>query len=625
MQKKENFLLDNEDLLFHLNNRIDYESLFEGLDKATKEALGTTSAAEFKTMQIEALTALGEICGTELAANAPHIEKEPIKLENNEVVFPPSLVKSLKALLDFGCAGLGTSTEFGGMGAPFVFEACTNELVMRACPSTGLNIVWYSAVAHIIDKFGTEALKNMTIPKIAAGEWSGCMALTEPDAGSDLANLRSYAVDQGDGTSKIYGTKRFISNGCGEVALVLAMNKKGAIGLNSINMYLCLRHDGGGNNYTISKLEEKLGLHGSATCELNFDGSKAYLLGENGKGFQHMLQLMNDARIAVALQGVGYMEAIFRLATDFAQQRKTWGKPISQHELIAEKLLDMECELRASRSLCYQAGLNQSLLYQAEQSLKDKSLSEDVRQGIEKKLAKYRKRVRRWTPLLKFYTAEKCVEMARTCLQIHGGYGYTTEYKAEWWMRESLILPIYEGTSQIQALMCIKDTLKDVIRNPKAFIEVALGTKVQTLRENDPLRKKFYRARQLENSAVISILLRLLKANARASISEAKPNDLLRMVKMLSRDLIKMENVGPALQHAERVVEIKALTNLAYPLIMDAEIDESRKRYAERFLNKMLPRIAMLKEEIEMDDPIIGGILAGYAEAAGEEVRSEGA
>ncbi len=621
MQKKENFLLDNEDLLFHLNHRIDYDALYEGLDKTTVDALGTTSAAEFKTIQIEALTALGEICGTELAGNAYKIEKEPIKLENNEVVLPPSLLKSLKALLDFGCAGLGTSTEYGGMGAPFVFEACSNEMVMRACPSTGLNIVWYSAVAHIIDKFGTDKMKNEIIPKISAGEWSGCMALTEPDAGSDLANLRAYAIDQGDGSWKIFGSKRFISNGCGEVALVLAMNKKGATGLGSINMYLCLRHEGGGYNYTISKLEEKLGLHGSATCELNFDGSKAYLLGENGKGFQHMLQLMNDARIAVSLQGVGYMEAIFRLANDFAQQRKTWGKPIAQHELIAEKLLDMECELKASRSLCYQAGVNQSLLYQAEQRLKDKSLHEDIRQGIEKNLAKYRKRVRRWTPLLKWYTAEKCVEMARTCLQIHGGYGYTTEYKAEWWMRESLILPIYEGTSQIQALMCIKDTLKDVIRNPKAFIEVALGMRVQTIRENDPLRKKFYRARQLENGAVISILLRLLKANARASISEAKPNDLIRMVKMLSRDLIKMENVGPALQHAERVCEIKALTNLAYSLIMDAEKDESRKRYAERFLNKILPRIGMLKEEIEMDDPVISEILAGYA-AAEEQAKS---
>jgi hypothetical protein len=302
---------------------------------------------------------------------------------------------------------------------------------------------------------------------------------------------------------------------------------------------------------------------------------------------------------------------------DLKEEFALLNKPISKNELPFENKLP---DFNFLKKSCEDWVADEELI-----ALMEHDLIGELKEIVEKKLAKYRKRVRRWTPLLKFYTAEKCVEMARTCLQIHGGYGYTTEYKAEWWMRESLILPIYEGTSQIQALMCIKDTLKDVIRNPKAFIEVALGMKVQTLRENDPLRKKFYRARKLENSAVISILLRLLKANARASISEAKPNDLLRMVKMLSRDLIKMENVGPALQHAERVVEIKALTNLAYSLIMDAEIDESRKRYAERFLNKMLPRIAMLKEEIEMDDPIIGGILAGYAEAAGEDVRSEGA
>lgn len=614
MQKKENYFLDNEDLLFHIKHRLDYTALFAGLEPETIEALGCTTAEEFRDMNFEALSTLGEICGTELAANAPKIAKEPILLVNGEVTFPPSLVKSMRALLDFGCAGLGVSPKYGGMGSPFVFEACTNEMVQRACPSTGLNIVWYSAVAHIIEKFGTESLKDSIIPRIVAGEWSGCMALTEPDAGSDLANLRSYGEEQPDGTWKVYGSKRFISNGCGDVALVLAMNKKGVTGLSAINMFLCLRKEDGKHNYTVSKLEEKLGLHGSATCELNFDGSKGYLLGENGKGFQHMLQLMNDARIAVSLQGVGYMEAIFRLATDFASQRKTWGKPIAQHELIAEKLLDMECDLRASRSLCYQAGLNQSLIYQLERRVKDKSMPEADRLELEKKLGKCRKRVRRWTPLLKWYVSEKCVEMARNCLQIHGGYGYTTEYRAEWWLRESLILPIYEGTSQIQGLMCIKDTLKEVIRNPKSFIEIALGLKVQTFREHDPLRKKLYKARQLENGAIISILLRLLKTNARASISEAKANDLIRMVKMLSRDLIKMENVGPALQHAERVCEIKALTNMSYSLILDAEQDPTRKKYAERFLNKALPRIGMLKEEIEMDDPVIAGILETYAQ-----------
>lgn len=625
MQKKENFLTDNEDILFHLQHRLDYPLLLEGLDPATKEALGVTNADEFRDISREALSGLGEICGTEVAANAPKVEQEPISLANNEVTFPPSLVSSINALLGFEIAGFGTDPKYGGMGMPFVFEAITNEMVMRACPSTGLNIVWYSSIAHIIEKFGTQDMKDEIIPKIAAGEWSGSMALTEPDAGSDLAALRTYAEEQPDGTWRIFGSKRFISNGCGEVSLVLAMSKKGATGLNSINLYLCRRHEDGKPNFTISKLEEKLGLHGSATCELNFDGSKALLLGENGKGFQHMLYLMNDARIAVALQGVGYMEAIYRLAADFASQRKTWGKPIAQHELIAEKLLDMECTLRGARSLCYQAAFNQSVVYLSEKKLKDKSLSEEERASTERQLSKARRRVRRWTPLIKWFVAEKCVEMARNGLQIHGGYGYTKEYRAEWWLRESLILPIYEGTSQIQGLMCIKDTLKEVIRNPKSFIELALGMKVQTLRENDPLRKKLYRARQLENGAVISILLRLMKANARASISENKATDLIRMVKMLSRDLIKMENVGPALLHAERICEIKALTNIGYELIRDAEIDPARRPYAERFLNKALPRIAMLKEEIEMDDPVIADRLTHGPTDAAQASASQGA
>src|SRR5690606_18265465 len=127
--------------------------------------------------------------------------------------------------------------------------------------------------------------------------------------------------------------------------------EKGAVGLNNLNLFLCLRKVDGRDNFKVTKIEEKVGLHGSATCELAFDGSDAVLLGEDGKGFQHMLVLMNDARIATGLQGVGQMEAIWRLAMDFASQRKSWGKPIAQHELIAEKLLDMEVELKASRSL----------------------------------------------------------------------------------------------------------------------------------------------------------------------------------------------------------------------------------------------------------------------------------
>ncbi len=616
MQKKDNFFTDNPDIAFHLDRRFDFAAIFAGLTAAEREASGCTSPEELKQLTLTAFETIGEILGSSIAPNAAQIEREDLVLENGEVRLPPTLSANIKALLDFGCSSLGASPEYGGIGAPFCFELIMHELIMRACPSTGLNVVWYSSIAHIIDKFGTQAVKDHVLPRIAAGEWSGCMALTEPDAGSDLAALRTYGEKQADGSYKLHGSKRFISNGNGQVALVLAMREKGAVGLNNLNLYLCLRKVDGRDNYKVTKIEEKVALHGSATCELAFDGSDAVLLGEDGKGFQHMLVLMNDARIATGLQAVGQMEAIWRLAADFASQRKSWGKPIAQHELIAEKLLDMEVELKATRSLCYQAALNMSLMYMAERQLKDDTLGEAARAEAEKRLAKHRRRVRRWTPLIKYYTAEKAVEMARTSMQIHGGYGFTKEYKAEWMLREALILPVYEGTSQIQALMCVKDTLKDVIRQPRKFVEEALGNKMQTLRASDPLRKKLYRAKQAVSGGVISILLRLLKTNVRASISEVKSTDLIRMVKLLSRDLIKMENVAPALLHAERLCEMKAIAALAECLVWDAEADESRRYLAERYLNKTWPRLQLLKAEIEMDDPVIADRLhlnAGYS------------
>lgn len=604
MQRKQNFFLDNDDILFQLKQRMDFEALFNGLNKEERAATNCQTVEEFKAMSLTVLETLGEICGSVLAPNTAQIEREEIMLKDGEVIFPPTLIKNMQALLEFGCSTLGASPEYGGLATPFLIEMIASELIMRACPSTGLNVVWYSGVGHIIEKFASKEIKDQVMPRIVAGEWSGCMALTEPDAGSDLANLRTYAEPQADGTVKIYGSKRFISNGCGQIALVLAMREKGATGLSNINLYMCLRKDvDGRDNFRVTKLEDKLGLHGSATCELAFDGSKGVLLGEDGKGFQHMLLLMNDARIAVGFQGLGLIQAVWRLASDYASQRKSWGKPIAQHELIAEKLMDLEVETAAVRSLCYQAALSQSLMYQAERVLKqNKDMNDEERSLVEKRLSKHRKRVRRWTPLIKWYVGERAPEVARTGLNIHGGYGYTKEYRAEWWMRESLILALYEGTSQIQGLMCVKDTLKAVIRRPTQFIETALGLKVQKLRTKDPIKKRLYEAKQLEAGAVIAIILKLVKANFRATISEVKPTDLPRFVKLLAREFVTMQNVGPALLNAERLTHIKALVALAECLYRDAEAEPSRRWMAERWLAKALPRIEALKQEIEYED-----------------------
>ena len=620
MQKKENFLNDNQDMIFQLKSRIDWDEVFKWLSPDTKELVGATSGEEFKQTMLESLEALGDVCGSVVAPNAKAAGEQDPELKDGEVILTEAIISSVNALVEFGISGLSCPAKRGGMGVPFFIETCALEMVHRACPSTGLNIVWYSSIAHIIEMFGSEEQKSRINPRIASGEWSGSMCLTEPDAGSDLGAISTYGDKQEDGTYRLHGTKRFISNGCGEVALVLGMKEKGAKGLENLCMFLCLRHkEEGAFNFEVSKLEEKLALHGSATCELAFDGSHAELIGEVGAGFKYMLKLMNDARIATAFQGLGMMEGAHRLAAQFASERETWGQSIDKHPMIAELLLNMEVDIAALRSICYQSSLNQSMMYLGEDRLKDKSIGDEERAEIQNKIAKHKKRIRRWTPLIKWYGGERAVSMAKDALQIHGGYGFSTEYRAEFWYREAMILPIYEGTSQIQALMCIKDTMKEVIRQPKAFMEYYLGHKLKSLSEADKLRKNLYKAKQTINSAIVSLLTQLVKENAKPSLNKA--GDITKLVRQVSKRLAKMENMTPALLHAERLCEMKALVAMAETLVWDAEADSSRRWIAERFLNKSFPRLNMLKEEMESIEPIMAERLAAIAEATPSEVK----
>lgn len=621
MQKKDNFFTDNPDILFHLEKRWDWDNLFRWLGQEEKDAVGAQTLDEYRKTWIDALTAFGEGVGTVIAANAVRVESEELQLnKSGDVTTGPALRESIQTLIELGTPGMGIAPKYGGLGAPFCLELIANELIFRACPSTSLNSCWWSPIAHVVDLFGTDREREMVIPRIATGEWSGSMALTEPDAGSDLGALRTYGEEQEDGSFRLYGSKRFISNGQSQVCLVLGKNAKGAEGLKNLNLYLCLREVDGRQNYLVTKLEHKVGLKGSATCELQFEGAKAWRLGKDGEGFKCMLKLMNDARLAVAYQGLGVMEGAFRLAKNYAEERESWGKPIARHELIAEKLLDMEVEILAVRSLCYRAAMYLATAYAGDKYLKaHQDLSEAQKADIKSKVARYQRRVRRWTPLLKYFTAERAFVNARTGVQIHGGYGFTTEYRAEWWVRESLILGIYEGTSQIQAMMVMKDTLKDVMKRPARFIELALGTRVQWLAEKDPLKRKLNKARQLYNSGVIAVILQLLKENVKANVGlsgatkpagesatiDLKPAELLKIAKKLSKDLLKFTRLGPALLHAERLCEMKAYVALLEATVRDAKIDGSRRWIAERLAYKALPRMHQLKMEIETIDPVI--------------------
>lgn len=626
MQKKENFYSDNPDIEFHLDHKIEFATLFELATEEDRAAVGATTVEEYVKTWKDTLHAFGEVCGNEIAANQRSVDAQHPELKNGDVIMPDVVTSNVGLLNQIGICGLGLPTKFGGIPTPIASEFPIVEIMYRACPSTFLNVTWYAPIARVIDEFGTDSQRERILPRIVSGEWSGNMALTEPDAGSDLSAVRTYGDKQPDGTYKLYGSKRFISNGSGMVSLVLAKRSRGAKGLDGLNLYVCLRkNEDGSNNYEVTKLEEKPGLHGSPTCELKYDGSVAELVGEEGHGFQYMLHLMNEARIAVGFQGLGIMEAVLRLARDYAGQRIAWGRPIAQHELIAEKLLDMEVSTYGLRSLCFQAANALSISIMATVRLREaKNLSDADRERLMALKTKYTRRMRRWTPLVKYYSGEMAVFNARECMQIHGGYGYTCEYAPERWVRESLIIPIYEGTSQIQALMCLKDTMKDVIRRPKAFIESALGTKVQVLAERNPLKRKLNKLKQELNASLVAIVFRLLKENMRATFSDVSPSDIRQALKLISRDLVKFENMRPALMHAERITNLRVMISIGDSLIRDAKVDPKRSWIAERWLNRSLPRAAMLHAEIEADEPVFARLMSGVPITTAAEAASQG-
>ncbi|MFW7377833.1 MAG: acyl-CoA dehydrogenase family protein [Oligoflexus sp.] len=603
MKAKANFFEDNPDILFHLQSHDKLNHLFSWMSPEDLEHLGVESTKDYAQTTTELLNILGEFSGSVLEANAAKVNEEDITLTDGKVELPPTITSNIEQLKELGAHYLSVSREFGGLETPMLFELVGSEMIARACPSTLLNIGWYAPIAKIIDHFGSQELKERFIPQIVDGSVSGSMALTEPDVGSDLSNMRTYGEKQEDGSWLIYGSKQFISNGNSGISLVLAQNKKGAKGLKSINLYLVPHTLDGKDNYRVTKIEEKPGLHGSATCALHFDASVGYLLGKDGEGFIYMLHLMNEARLAVGFQGLGLMEAVYRLAKQYANERHSWDKPIAQHEMIAEKLLDMETETRIFRSLLYRGAFYASMVEIGQRMLKqDQNLSEAKKTEVQKKIAYYDRKVREWTPLLKWWSGEKSFVHARTCLQIHGGYGFTKEYKPEWWVRESLILSIYEGTSEIQALMCIKDTMKEIIRRPRPFAESLVTLRVRALAEPDPLKRKYYKMKQTLNQALVKLLMKLVTANMRDSISENKSSDIMRLISHLKTDLVKFDNLSPALHNAARICEMKAIVAMAKAALEDAKEDTNRLVYAQRFINRQYPRLRQLKLEIEWND-----------------------
>ncbi len=391
----------------------------------------------------------GEIAGEIIA---PHMSENDRYGEEHHTL-APGTIKAYKVLAENGFIGLPLKSE---LNLPFFVAMGAYELLAQADPALMVRYGLSAGVAETLERFATGEIKKKYLPGLLSGNDVGAMVLTEDGAGSDLGGILTKATSNESDTF-LGGTKQLISNCDATIQLVLARDAdtfaetKGK--MKGLSMYLVAtaeNHDAVKNTRT----EEKLGLHASITGTIVYDNARAHLIGEKGQGLKHMLHLMHTARLGVAAQALGVAQSAIVEANTYTRQRQQFGKKLSELPAMQNILDDMSLTLLGMRALLYEAAFSVEK--------KNHCSYEEERKWSEK-------RANSLTFLSKYYLAEECVRVCRLALQVHGGYGYIKEYLPEQLLRDSLVFPIYEGTSQIQALTELKFLAKDGFTHVKRY------------------------------------------------------------------------------------------------------------------------------------------------------------
>jgi alkylation response protein AidB-like acyl-CoA dehydrogenase len=462
----------------------------------------------------------------------------------------------------------------------------------RACISSATQLGFYTSIIDMVERFCDEEDKARLVPKIVAGELSGSMCLTESGAGSDVGSVKTSATPQDDGTYLLNGAKIFITNGGGGLGFVLARIKGAPEGLNGISLFLCEQHVEGkeGLNYYIAKNEEKMGLHGSFTCEVVYENSVAKLVGKPHKGFQLMLHLMNEARIAVGLQALGGIEATLSYARKYAEERQQFGKNLMEHPLYARNVGDWETEMDAFRALMVDT-ISWFDQYQKIDMMKRHG--KKIEGDLLKQFEEAKKWVRRRTPLVKMYGAETFTHLSQRGIQALGGYGFIEEYDASRYHRDSFACLLYEGTSQIQALMAMKDLMKFIMRSPaKYFTGLVNANPIANFFGANSEAESVFNSTQYEfKKNFVRLLIRTLKPDTNMD----NPAELMKFFN--AKQWLKEENVMKLMIHAETIAMSLSYIETLRVLQAHAQKDSSRHDLFSRYHKLVKPRFAAIYED----------------------------
>ena len=513
-----NFFTDNQDIAFIFENT-DLEAIVAGYEDGFREHerfdYAPADCADARDSYRRVLTLAGDMAARIVAPLSKSLDDEHTTIENGGTVYSPALARCVQALSQAELMGCCISRQYGGLNLPTFIFTMLVEIISRA--DGGLqNVFGLQGIAGIIETFADPELKEKYLPLFARGRVTGAMALTEEEAGSDLQNVRMQAAEQPDGTWRLNGVKRFITNGGAEVLLVLARSEQGTTDGLGLSLFLCEA----GPSITVRRLEDKLGIHSSPTCELVFHDAPARLIGERQRGLvTYVLSLLNGARLATAAQAVGIAHAAFSEARAYARLRKQYGRRIELLPAVAAMLVDMQMQIEASRALTCETARVMDMALATDRLLAAGGLTADEKKQLKKDSKRYDRSLMLLTSLAKYSCSEMSIRVTSTAMQVLGGSGYMRDYPVEKYYRDARITTIYEGTSQLQIMSALRGILSGTME--KYFEEVAA---VQFAKPQAALAKSLQHGRELMQQS-----LELLNAAADSQLTDLCSRELVDM------------------------------------------------------------------------------------------------
>ena len=446
-----NYYSDHPEIEFHLNHPlmkrvVDLkERNYAEKDQFEDAPVNYEDAIEnYKRL----LDITGDVAANIIEPNSEDVDLEGPHLENGRMIYASKTFENLDATRKAGLWGLSMPRRYGGLNLPNAIFSMASEVIAAA--DAGFQNIWsLQSCIDTLYEFGSEEQRQKYIPRICAGETMS-MDLTEPDAGSDLQRVMLKATQDADGTWRLNGVKRFITNGDSDIHLVLARSEEGTKDGRGLSMFIYDKRDGG---VTVRHIENKLGIHGSPTCELVYKNAKAELCGSTRLGLiKYVMALMNGARLGIAAQSVGVEQEAYNEGLAYAKERAQFGEKIINFPAVYDMLSRMKAKLDAGRSLLYCCARYVDIYKALEDIARDTKLTPEERQEMKK----YTRLADAFTPLAKGMNSEYANQNAYDAISIHGGSGFIMEYKSQRLFRDARIFSIYEGTTQLQVVAAIR-------------------------------------------------------------------------------------------------------------------------------------------------------------------------